>query len=90
MKIAVFDSGFGSISIIREIQKIFKGELIYFADQKNFPYGVKSKIAMENIIKEFLLLGENPQEMEYGRSRLRDEVPDANLWGRWICEFLQN
>ena len=43
MKIAVFDSGFGSISIIREIQKIFKGELIYFADQKNFPYGIKSK-----------------------------------------------
>jgi len=50
MKIAVFDSGFGSISIITEIQKIFKGELIYFADQKNFPYGVKSKKELENII----------------------------------------
>ena len=46
--------------------------------------------AMENFIKELLLLGENPQEMECGRSRLRDEVPDANLWARWICEFLQN
>jgi len=56
MKIAVFDSGFGSISIIREIQKIFKGELIYFADQKNFPYGVKSKIELENIIKETTVL----------------------------------
>jgi len=52
MKIAVFDSGFGSISIIREIQKIFKGELIYFADQKNFPYGVKSKKELEIIIKD--------------------------------------
>ena len=52
MKIVVFDSGFGSISIIREIQKIFKGELIYFADQKNFPYGVKSKKELENIIKD--------------------------------------
>jgi len=52
MKIAVFDSGFGSISIIREIQKIFKGELIYFADQKNFPYGVKSKKELEDIIKD--------------------------------------
>jgi len=51
MKIAVFDSGFGSISIIREIQKIFKGELIYFADQKNFPYGIKSKKELEDIIK---------------------------------------
>jgi len=52
MKIAVFDSGFCSISIIREIQKIFKGELIYFADQKNFPYGVKSKKELEDIIKD--------------------------------------
>ena len=56
MKIAVFDSGFGSISIIREIQKIFKGELIYFADQKNFPYGVKSKPELENIIKDTINL----------------------------------
>jgi len=56
MKIAVFDSGFGSISIIREIQKNFKGELIYFADQKNFPYGVKSKKELENIIKETTVL----------------------------------
>ena len=56
MKIAVFDSGFGSLSIIREIQKIFKGELIYFADQKNFPYGVKSKIELENTIKETIVL----------------------------------
>ena len=52
MKIAVFDSGFGSLSIIREIQKIFKGELIYFADQKNFPYGIKSKKELEDIIKD--------------------------------------
>jgi len=56
MKIAVFDSGFGSISIIREILKKFKGELIYFADQKNFPYGVKSKIELESIIKETTVL----------------------------------
>ena len=36
--------------------KNFKGELIYFADQKNFPYGVKSKIELENIIKETIVL----------------------------------
>jgi len=56
MKIAVFDSGFGSLSIIREIQKKIKGELIYFADQKNFPYGVKSKIELENTIKETIVM----------------------------------
>ena len=55
-KIVVFDSGFGSLSVIREIQKIFKGELIYFADQKNFPYGVKSKPELENIIKDTINL----------------------------------
>ena len=55
-KIVVFDSGFGSLSVIGEIQKIFKGELIYFADQKNFPYGVKSKPELENIIKDTINL----------------------------------
>ena len=56
MSIVVFDSGLGSLSIIKEIQKKFKGELIYFADQKNFPYGLKSKIELENIIKETIIL----------------------------------
>ena len=56
MAIVVFDSGFGSLSIIREIQKKFKGELIYFADQKNFPYGVKSKKELEQIIKKTIVL----------------------------------
>ena len=56
MAIVVFDSGFGSLSIIREIQKKFKGELIYFADQRNFPYGVKSKPELEQIIKKTIVL----------------------------------
>jgi len=56
MKIAVFDSGFGSLSVIREIQKKFKGELIYFADQKNFPYGEKSTPHLEKIIKDTINL----------------------------------
>ena len=42
-RIAIFDSGFGSLSIIKQIQKTTKTEIIYFADQKNFPYGEKSK-----------------------------------------------
>ena len=65
MKIAVFDSGFGSISIIREIQKIFKGELIYFADQKNFPYGVKSKKELEDVIKDTVDLLEEKFSPDY-------------------------
>ncbi|MCV0365633.1 MAG: glutamate racemase [Nitrosopumilus sp.] len=41
VKIAVFDSGLGSLSIIKPIQKQMKCDIIYFADTKNFPYGKK-------------------------------------------------
>ncbi len=50
-RIAIFDSGFGSLSIIKQIQKTTKTEIIYFADQKNFPYGKKSKTQLKKIIK---------------------------------------
>jgi len=56
VKIAVFDSGLGSLSIIRAIQKICKSDIIYFADQKNFPYGKKSKKQLEIIIKQTINL----------------------------------
>src|SRR3989338_3485552 len=60
VKITVFDSGLGSLSIIKAIQKICKSEIIYFADQKNFPYGKKSKKQLETIIKQTIkLLEEN-------------------------------
>jgi len=50
-KIAVFDSGLGSLSIIKAIQKISKSEIIYFADQENYPYGEKSQAQLSRIIK---------------------------------------
>lgn len=60
VKIAVFDSGLGSLSIINAILKICKSEIIYFADQKNFPYGKKSKKQLEIVIKQTIkLLEEN-------------------------------
>lgn len=42
VKIAVFDSGLGSLSVIKPIQKYLKCQIVYFADSKNFPYGKKS------------------------------------------------
>ncbi len=51
-KIVVFDSGLGSLSIIKAIQKISKSEIIYFADQQNFPYGNKSQAQLNSIIKK--------------------------------------
>ena len=50
-KIAVFDSGFGSLSVIKAIQKKVTADIIYFADQKNFPYGTKSVPQLRKIIK---------------------------------------
>ena len=56
VKIVVFDSGLGSISIIKEIQKIAKTDIVYFADQKNYPYGVKSQAQLSTIIKKTINL----------------------------------
>lgn len=50
-KIAVFDSGLGSLSVIRPIQKRINAEIIYFADQKNYPYGTKTISQLDKIIK---------------------------------------
>ena len=50
-KIAVFDSGLGSLSIIKAIQKISKSDIIYFADQDSFPYGKKSQVQLSKIIQ---------------------------------------
>ena len=41
--VAVFDSGIGSLSIIRELKREVPYEdLLYFADRAHFPYGGKS------------------------------------------------
>ena len=68
-RIVIFDSGLGSLSIIKSIQKVCKTEIIYFADQKNFPYGNKSKKQLEQIIKKSLELLEkkfNPELIVIG------------------------
>ena len=52
MKIVVFDSGLGSLSIIKAIQKKTKSDIIYLADKKNFPYGTKTKSQLYKIITE--------------------------------------
>lgn len=49
--IAVFDSGVGSLSIIRELKKEIPHEnLLYFADKAHFPYGNKSHSQLREII----------------------------------------
>jgi glutamate racemase len=51
-RVAVFDSGLGSLSIIKSLQKKCKMEIIYFADQEHFPYGYKTKDELEKIVNK--------------------------------------
>ena len=55
-KIVVFDSGLGSLSVILAIQNTLKAEIIYFADQANYPYGKKSQIQLGKIIPKSIKL----------------------------------
>jgi glutamate racemase len=49
--VAVFDSGIGSLSIIRELKREVPYEnLLYFADRAHFPYGDKSHPQLREII----------------------------------------
>ncbi len=51
--IAVFDSGVGGISVLRELIKILPQEdYIYYGDSKNAPYGMKDKETVKNLTIE--------------------------------------
>lgn len=54
-KIVVFDSGLGSLSVIKPIRKRIKADIIYFADQKNYPYGTKTISQLDKIIKSTII-----------------------------------
>jgi len=54
-KIVVFDSGLGSLSIIKPIRKRIDADIIYFADQKNYPYGTKTVSQLDKIIKSTII-----------------------------------
>ena len=78
VKIVVFDSGLGSLSVIRQIQRQIKCDIVYFADTKNFPYGRKSireiKAIAENTVSrleslfkpELIIVGSNTLSLAMG------------------------
>ena len=44
MRIGVFDSGIGGLTVLKELMKYHPDqEYIYFGDTKNLPYGTKNK-----------------------------------------------
>ena len=58
--VAVFDSGVGSLSVVRELKKVIPHEdLLYFADRFHFPYGNKSHQQLYEIILASIKFLEN-------------------------------
>ncbi|HSD04725.1 MAG TPA: aspartate/glutamate racemase family protein [Nitrosopumilaceae archaeon] len=88
VKIAVFDSGLGSLSIIKSIRKKMPSDIIYFADQKNFPYGTKSIVRLRKIINSTISMLEkkfNPDLIVVGSNTpsllLKDVIKRPNIIG---------
>ena len=57
MKIGVFDSGVGGLTVLKELLK-YKNEYYYFGDNINIPYGTKTKYELQILsskIIEFLI-----------------------------------
>ena len=59
MRIGVFDSGIGGLTVLKElVRKYPKNQYFYFGDNKNMPYGSKSKKELLNLssnIVDFLI-----------------------------------
>lgn len=59
MKIGIFDSGLGGINVLSELLKLYPDEeYIYVGDNKNLPYGTKSKeelLILASKIIDFLI-----------------------------------
>ena len=51
--IGIFDSGFGGLTVVKEIKKILPGERVYyFGDTARVPYGSKSRESIVHYSQE--------------------------------------
>jgi len=90
--VAVFDSGIGSLSIIRELKREIPYEdLLYFADKAHFPYGSKSHAELRGIISgtleylrrykpKLVVMASNTPSVQV-LDEVRKMVPDLPLIG---------
>ncbi len=52
-KLGVFDSGMGGYDIVRHIHEVYPGQdIVFLADQKNIPYGNKSREQLQAIFED--------------------------------------
>lgn len=90
--IAVFDSGMGGISVLRQLHKLMPYEhFLYMGDSKNAPYGVKSKEEVYQLSKYWMtyFMERNAKAVviacntatSAAASKLRTEYPDIPIIG---------
>ena len=55
MKVGIFDSGMGGLSVLHRAVKIMPGlDYIYYADKKNVPYGEKTEKQVKDFVDEII------------------------------------
>ncbi len=54
MKIGIFDSGVGGLTVLEDLKNEYKHEYIYLADLINSPYGEKTREQLEKILYNIL------------------------------------
>jgi len=53
MKIGMFDSGVGGLTVLKSVRKVYdKVDIVYLGDTARVPYGIKSKETIINYAKE--------------------------------------
>ena len=49
-RVAVFDSGAGSLSVVRAVRRRLRCELVYYADLANYPYGGRTRRSLARAV----------------------------------------
>jgi len=57
--LALFDSGMGGLSVLREVRKVYKGPLLYLGDTARAPYGNRSQKEIREYTKQLLLFAQS-------------------------------
>ena len=87
--IAVFDSGLGSLGVVRALRRISRCDIIYYADTASHPYGTKPVAELRRIISDtvrglrerfapdLVVVGSNTPTL------LLDSMEDQTTMGVW-------
>ena len=87
--IAVFDSGLGSLGVVRALRRISRCDIIYYADTASHPYGAKPVAELRRIISDtvrglrerfapdLVVVGSNTPTL------LLDSMEDRTTMGVW-------